>query len=87
MGDFRLKIVIIIFLTNCSNFVHLRLIPPQNKVSEEVCSKVAIMLEECGGLDLVEKLQEHENERIYAKSALVSKVFKLPVPPSYVKHF
>jgi len=41
------------------------------KVSEEVVNRVAVMLEECSGLDYIEKLQEHENERIYNKSAQI----------------
>jgi len=45
------------------------------KISEEVCNKVALMLEECNGLDLIEKLQEHENERIYQRSAQIIKEF------------
>ena len=46
-----------------------------SQVSEEVVNRVAVMLEECSGLDYIEKLQEHENERIYNKSAQVCRFY------------
>merc|ERR1711934_1040740 len=39
--------------------------------------KVAMMVEECGGLDRVEALQSHENEQIYLKAFRLSRPFSL----------
>lgn len=33
--------------------------------------KVAILIEECGGLDLIESLQSHDNEKIYEKALCI----------------
>lgn len=37
--------------------------------------QVAIMIEEAGGLDKLEALQQHENERIYQKSMTMIDTF------------
>ena len=37
--------------------------------------KVAMMVEECGGLDRIEALQTHENEAIYAKALQIIETF------------
>lgn len=37
--------------------------------------KVAMMVEECGGLDRVEALQSHENEQIYQKALQIIETF------------
>ena len=37
--------------------------------------KVAMMVEECGGLDRVEALQSHENEAIYHKALTIIENF------------
>ena len=37
--------------------------------------KVAMMVEECGGLDRVEALQSHENEAIYQKALSIIETF------------
>ena len=59
------------------------------QISQEVCNRVAVMLEECSGLDYIEKLQEHENHRIYTKSAQVGNLFNLcyiTSPPLFTEH-
>ena len=37
--------------------------------------KVAMMVEECGGLDKIENLQSHENEQIYQKALQIIETF------------
>ena len=37
--------------------------------------KVAMMVEECGGLDKIEQLQSHENEQIYHKALQIIETF------------
>ena len=37
--------------------------------------KVAMMVEECGGLDRIETLQTHENETIYHKALTIIETF------------
>ncbi|XP_050298012.1 importin subunit alpha-1 [Anthonomus grandis grandis] len=37
--------------------------------------KIAVVIEECGGLDLIESLQSHENEKIYEKALSIIENF------------
>jgi len=45
------------------------------KIDEQTGNHVAICFEECGGLDSVEKLQEHNNEHIYKTASEIIETF------------
>ena len=50
-------------------------IPLLSPVMALICLKVAMMVEECGGLDKIEQLQSHENEAIYHKALQIIETF------------
>lgn len=63
--DWKTVIVVLDGLTNILNAAQ--------KMGE--VERVAIMIEECGGLDKLEALQHHENEQVYQKAMAMIDTF------------
>jgi len=60
--------VIIVVLDGLTNILHAA-----EKIGQ--AERVAIMIEEIGGLDKIEALQHHENEKVYQKSMAIIDTF------------
>lgn len=60
--------VIIVVLDGLTNILHAA-----EKIGQ--MDRVAIMIEEAGGLDKIEALQHHQNEQVYQKSMAILDAF------------
>lgn len=68
--DYKSVVVVLDGLTN--------ILSAAEKMGE--VERIAIMIEEVGGLDKLENLQHHENEQVYQKSmAIIDSFFAEPV--------